>query len=310
MRSALVLMVVAACGTSATEKGVVVPGSGAAATPERALAQFAGVELPDVAPSVGAAPERGPTVHASMTELNLDDERVATLLGGHLDATEVEGGSKGFEISKLRGATTRVATATTDRPSARVGLAFDRRQTYGLLVQTIYSMKSEPGFEHFGLYARSGDATVMLPIDLPDPTRSPASSPAGASTPGAGPAAPAPTAPAGAAPGPVGPRLSLFVSITPTEVLVWSASGLEGTLKSPKLKVARSPTAMRAVNETLAEIVSRRWPSEPPTRERQIVLQAGVDVPIQVIADAMAAVHATAGSRPLFPDVLLSAGFE
>lgn len=86
---------------------------------------------------------------------------------------------------------------------------------------------------------------------------------------------------------------------------------LDARRQEPKLKIARSsPTAMADVTRALDEIVTRRWPSDPATRERHIAVQAERDVSIQTIAEVLVAVRATPASKRLFPDILLSSGFE
>ena len=60
--------------------------------------------------------------------------------------------------------------------------------------------------------------------------------------------------------------LQLVVSITPTEIRLWSISGLEGTLTEPKARIAKRPDGasesydFMALNKALTEIVKRRWP--------------------------------------------------
>ncbi len=126
------------------------------------------------------------------------------------------------------------------------------------------------------------------------------------------PAPPDPVAPApdAAAPDPhADPKL--FVSVTSTDILVWSITGLEGTLQAPLLKIAKSdPTAMAQLGKTLADVVQRRWGTGArPTPSRQIVYQASSTESIQSVASAMAAMRATADGKELFPDIMLSSGF-
>ena len=105
--------------------------------------------------------------------------------------------------------------------------------------------------------------------------------------------------------------LGMIVSITKTSVIVWSVSGLEGTLKAPRRVVAIGPTAVAEVNRELAEIVKRRWGGKvrrPETRE--IIVQADHATPMQTVAELLGAVRVTADGVELFPDVVLAGGFE
>lgn len=68
--------------------------------------------------------------------------------------------------------------------------------------------------------------------------------------------------------------LQLVVSITSTEIRLWSISGLEGTLTEPKLRIAKRPGDnpvppydYARLNAALKEIVNRRWKdNDPPVK--------------------------------------------
>ena len=104
----------------------------------------------------------------------------------------------------------------------------------------------------------------------------------------------------------------LFVAMTATYIVVWSRSGLEGTIEQPLVKIAKSaPTAMTQLGQALAGVVQRRWGSVArPADSRQIIFMANPTEPLQSVASALAAIRATADGKELFPDILLSSGFR
>lgn len=96
--------------------------------------------------------------------------------------------------------------------------------------------------------------------------------------------------------------LQLYVSVTKTRMIVWSLTGLEGTLAEPKSSIERGPDVgkdfpipgfdYRKLNEALVEIASRRWKGKPrllPTYA--ITLQADPDIPYGTIIAAMDAMR-------------------
>lgn len=125
---------------------------------------------------------------------------------------------------------------------------------------------------------------------------------------------PSPTAPPVEHPPqpPTEPPLRLVVTATAKELRLWSISGLEGTLSQPKLTIPRGDAvAMTKLGDALRELVQRRWAgTQRPEDSRDILLMAPGETPMQVIAELIAAVRETADGQTLFPDVLLSTGFE
>ena len=140
--------------------------------------------------------------------------------------------------------------------------------------------------------------------------------------------------------------LQLVVSVTKPRLIVWSVSGLEGTLKEPKAVIDRTnPNAAGAapsydfqkLNDVLYEIASRRWAGKPRERDTyEVILQADGDIPYETVIGVMDNVRRRlpesglpGGSHkptplampkegtpydpdqhPLFPDILFSMGFE
>jgi hypothetical protein len=108
------------------------------------------------------------------------------------------------------------------------------------------------------------------------------------------------------------PSPKLFVSVTREKMIVWSISGEEGTLHDPKwLITGHDAAAMAKVSAALADIVARRWPTgQRPDDGDEIVVQADDALPMSVIAVLFGAVRATPDGKPLFPEILLSMGFQ
>jgi biopolymer transport protein ExbD len=86
---------------------------------------------------------------------------------------------------------------------------------------------------------------------------------------------------------------------------VFSTSGIEGTIRSPKLTTGGVSSAEIArVQAALADIHTRH------TDERRIIVMADATVNMQLVTELLAAVRATPDGGKLFTDVMLSAGFE
>jgi biopolymer transport protein ExbD len=96
----------------------------------------------------------------------------------------------------------------------------------------------------------------------------------------------------------------VMVSVLEREILIWSRSGLEGTLAKPKRSISIDhPHALRELTATLDDIVQRWW---LPRDLRTVSLQADADVPVQTIAHVIGALRQTADGRVLFSSVALA----
>jgi biopolymer transport protein ExbD len=160
-------------------------------------------------------------------------------------------------------------------------VAFDKRLTYGALVEAITASR-DAGFKVFCVMANAGDHRVMVPLVLPKKAQ-------------------------------VAPStgLGMTVSVTPANAIVWSISGQEGTLQAPKNTLPIGTTTAAGIRRMLAEIVGRRFASGTRADEdKAILLQFDGATSMQVVAELMGAVRATADGTKLFPNVRLSAGFE
>ncbi|HEY5936467.1 MAG TPA: AgmX/PglI C-terminal domain-containing protein [Kofleriaceae bacterium] len=118
-------------------------------------------------------------------------------------------------------------------------------------------------------------------------------------------------APTAAPPVPHSPPLKMIVSVTKTDVRLWSLSGLEGTLDAPKFAAKLAETsALADLNRKLAEIVANRFPAAREAGDREILIQSDPAIPMQTIAEVIGALRATPEAKELFPDVVFSTGFE
>ncbi|RMH39057.1 MAG: hypothetical protein D6689_17755 [Deltaproteobacteria bacterium] len=120
--------------------------------------------------------------------------------------------------------------------------------------------------------------------------------------------------------------LQLVISITDEKLLVWSVSGLEGTLQQPKLVLPHNPPGseqpydLAKLNATLKEIVKRRWP-DPKARDpstEAVIIQADPKTPYETVIAVMDYAREVVtddendpdrGLR-LFPKVHFSTGFQ
>ena len=91
-------------------------------------------------------------------------------------------------------------------------------------------------------------------------------------------------------------QIQLVASVTQTQMIVWSISGLEGTLSSPKVAVPRVKGPAGAaprydypqLNAALVDIAARRWQGRPrPCDSYEVILQADPGLPYETIVDVM-----------------------
>src|SRR6185503_10738652 len=94
--------------------------------------------------------------------------------------------------------------------------------------------------------------------------------------------------------------LQPIVSTTKQGMLLWSISGLEGTLEAPKARVNRLNTKpdeapaydYKVLNDALYEIAARRWKGKIRSLDTyEIILQADPDIPYETIVHILDAVR-------------------
>jgi hypothetical protein len=103
--------------------------------------------------------------------------------------------------------------------------------------------------------------------------------------------------------------IKLVVSVTKQNILVWSITGKEGTLKEPRATVARVADVgkekripaydYKALNEALREIAKRRWGGKKRAMPHfQAILMADGDIPYGTIIATMDAMRCTLPASP------------
>ena len=111
--------------------------------------------------------------------------------------------------------------------------------------------------------------------------------------------------------------LQLIVSATKQGILLWSISGLEGTLDAPKARIPRLPAESASaaprydyqkLNDALYEIAKRHWLGKlRPLDSYDILLQLDPDIPYETLVHIMDAVRQRTppGTKPgdLLPEM-------
>ncbi|MFH0903266.1 MAG: biopolymer transporter ExbD [Pseudomonadota bacterium] len=112
------------------------------------------------------------------------------------------------------------------------------------------------------------------------------------------------------------PPIQLVVAVTKPEVVVFSLSGQEGTLKEPKAKIPATKPALEypfdKLSEVATEIVKRRWPDKGnrPEKSTEVILMADPEIPYSAIVGAMDALRQAKDGGLLFPDIIFSTGIQ
>lgn len=239
-------------------------------------ASIATIPMPTV-PDVGLAPlGEDPALTITPNAIVVEGTSIVAVKNGDVDPSEKEGGALGINIPRLaqymKTLVELIAKQKPGGPPVTLILLVDPATPYKLLMEVMFSVKSAP-IRTFALAVHAGTATKAIPIVLHGQRRS----------------------------DDTGTALEPIVSITKTHILLWSISGQEGALDKPKLDVPLDRVG--DVQEALAEIAGRRWPGGKD-KETVIIVQADGGVPVQKVAEVMAAVRQT------FPDLRLSSGFE
>lgn len=223
----------------------------------------------------------GPLLVATPTGIVVDGKAIVPIENGAIDPQDLEGGALGILIPRLRDFVEALVAAR--RGAVRLQVAIDPALTYKVLIDVLFSTRAA-GIQDHALVVRVGDAVQAIPLRLPTKAE------AQMLEPGKRPAA-----------------LGLFVAITGDKLVLWSLSGAEGTLRKPKLTAHGTDELAKA----LAEIIDRRWHGRArgALDRRIIALASGADS-MQRVAEVLAAVRARPDGQELFPDVLLSSGFE
>jgi biopolymer transport protein ExbD len=238
-----------------------------------------------------------PTTTITSSAIVIEGKAIVAVTNGDVDAGEKDGGAMGLEIPRVTSFVQALAKEL-DRQGSSHGTTFtldpagsprvmtlivDPATPYRLLVEAMSSIKAG-GYSALMIAVHAGVALKAIPIVLPDKKR-PDKKP------------PPPQA------------LEMIVSIVNDKVLLWSISGIEGTLSKPA--VSTTPDHLADVQTALAAIVDKHWHGGKRTPEdRQIIVMADAGMALQRVAELIASVRATADGKELFPSVLLSTGFE
>ena len=255
--------------------------------------------LPTVTgPGIENVEEGGPMIVVTTSGIVVDGRSIASISNGAVDPADLEGGALGVKIARL-------AAYFQNLPNRdkRVLIAMDKTLPYRLLYQILYSVKTT-GAPSFGVIGTKDGSEVMLPLTLPDKARS-AVAVVGQPDGDDG------MVVAIDSPPPANMPLQMIVTVTSLgELRLWSISALEGSIKEPKLMRAVKDAGPE-VQAALAEIVARRFTGKPRSeRDRQIIAMFDANVPMQTVLEALANLRRTQQGTELFPDVLLSSGFE
>jgi biopolymer transport protein TolR len=110
--------------------------------------------------------------------------------------------------------------------------------------------------------------------------------------------------------------LQLMVSVTKNRLILWSVSGLEGSLQEPKVtagllppqKASDAPTFdYQKLNQALIEIATRRWKGKlRPNNTYEILLQADGDIPYETVIAVMDHMRRPLPADPAAPLPVLS----
>lgn len=157
-------------------------------------------------------------------------------------------------------------------PPTGMTLVLDPTTSYQLMIELVFSLKST-GIKQFALVAKTGTKLGAIPLTLPDKT-----------------------------PGADDKSLKLVVAVTRDKLLVWSISGQEGTLQKPKATL--KPTELDKLTAAVADIKKRH------TADTSVIVMCDGSAVMSLVVPLLAAVRVNTDGKPLFPDVLLSSGFE
>jgi len=233
-----------------------------------------GANVPDLAAAAPGTDELDQdllVVVASPDAIVVDGTAVIPIRKGELDPAEAP------KLGVFLAATADVARTKARTPLTVAIVALDRSLPVGVLA-TIAEALGHAGVARIELAVGIGAGeNRMVPVLL------------------AAPAAP-------------GRSLGMTVTVGPTDLVVASRSGEEGTAARPKLRIPLDPApALReALQAGLREIVDRRWHGQArASADDRIVVTADHAVTAQALAEILGAVRAGPDGTPLFPEVVL-----
>jgi len=237
-----------------------------------------GVDLAVSPRALERIPDGRPTIVATKTGIVVEGKAIASIANGDVDPADKQGGVLGLKITRLADFMKTLAAAS-HTPMDGANVVLDQATPYHLAMEILFSAKSTP-MKYFGLVAKTPSGIGVVPLALPDKVA-------------------AGTKPTG---------LQLVVAILKDKILLWSLSGLEGTIQAPKLTV--SPGQADKPTPALAEIVKRRFKGKRDAVDREILIMADGAIPMKDVMAVTFAVRTAADGSELFPEIRLSSGFE
>lgn len=249
----------------------------ASASGEADTLTASGVDLAVSPRALERVPE-WPVIVATKTGVVIDGKAIVSIANGDVDPADKEGGALGIRIPRVAQFMKALVAAKQPPPDA-ANVVIDQSLPYRLAIEILFSAKSAP-IKRFGLVARMPGDLGIVPLTLPDKD---------AMKPKAG-------------------GLKMVVAITKDKIMLWSMTGLEGTLEAPKLTIAIG--GADKLTPALTEIVKRRFKGKRDAVDRQILVMADGAVPMKIVMAVMFAIRTAADGSELFPDIQLSTGFE
>ncbi|HUH04010.1 MAG TPA: hypothetical protein VML75_18565 [Kofleriaceae bacterium] len=248
-----------------------------------------------------AADPKVTTVFVGPTSIVVEGVEVVPVRDWEIDPAHLEGGVLGVVIVQL-GAFLR---AVLDQADTRgVQLAIHREAPTELALKAILTAVRSSEAEDLHLLVAGDQGIAALPVHVPQRAGQDGLA-ADVHAPGGTSAEPPPP-----------PSLKLVAALTRNELVLFSLDGSEGTLRQPRLELVRSAGAVPTLDwaglrASLREIVDRRWSGGArPSDSQQIIVMADRTIPFGELAALIATVRGSAAGPPLFPEVLLSLGFE
>lgn len=242
-----------------------------------------------------------PIVAITKNSISVNGDKVVHLRDGAFDESDLEGGAMGIKIKPLSNyrfpeppaEAHQVRTFEPGGPIPKAVSVFAEPTTpYGLLFQTIATLRSnKASFGRFSLLVASTQGLLgSLPVQLPG--------------------APARYVDLEKEP------VHLIVVLTETKLLLWSVSGMEGTLTEPSLVVERDSSksdeyGFAKLSVKLSEIIERRWPENDRNPEDyELMLMPESTTPYRIIVEFMAATQKTPSGEHQFSTILAKPSFH
>lgn len=252
----------------------------------RPLAMFAsrrigGIVVPVLAETGSAQPldQDLPLVTVSTTEIEVEATRVAAVAGDGLDAAGAD---------KVAAAIRALRASAEHAHTHEVVIAIDASLSSSVLGSVLMAITTG-GIHDVSIAVRVGReaGAVILQVPYGAAIKSP---PAGVTA------------------------VRMFVAIVDGEVVVASASGQEGTLAQPLVRVPLQPlpAAAAAVRDALAGVISRRWPGHAARGpfDSDLTVVATAPVSVQVLVELIATANVAPDGTALFAAVDFARGID